>query len=481
MILPNVAAAVDGTGSAGMRRAVRYGKLPLLALAATTALETGERGSLAQAVDGLQTHFHLSEFQVGMIPTAMFLIGVVGAFPFGILADRVRRTYLLAAGVAIWTLCMGLGAIATSFAFLFVSRLGVGMVEANGPAAVSLLADYYPVKDRAKKMGLYQLGAFFGGIAGFVGGGVAVKYGGWRWAFIMWIPFGIAVILLLLAQPEPRRGDQDDEFSDDLGVLPELAAGETLARLTLPEPPRVGTLDYATASSRDVFRELLKIRSMWFGVFSLTVGQLLLSALQFWSVEYFKKVHHLDAAQAGGIMGLLAMGSVAGILGGGFISDRYLRRGVLNARVYVVVVGSILGTATLMPAFASTSLAVTAPLFFFGGLFLTLPLAPSEALVTDVCVAQLRGRAATVRSVVRALSAFGPLIVGGLATAFGGGADGLRLALVWLCPAYAVGGVVMLFAAKHYPGDIAFVAAESRRCRPETDTPDEIDRTTLET
>ena len=42
---------------------------------------------------------------------------------------------------------------------------------------------------------------------------------------------------------------------------------------------------------------------------------------------------------------------------------------------------------------------------------------------------------------------------------------GLQTALVAVTPVYAVGGVIMLFAARTYPSDLAFVAAESRRLR----------------
>jgi hypothetical protein len=42
---------------------------------------------------------------------------------------------------------------------------------------------------------------------------------------------------------------------------------------------------------------------------------------------------------------------------------------------------------------------------------------------------------------------------------------GLQAALVAITPLYAIGGVIMLFAARTYPSDLAFVAAESRRLR----------------
>src|ERR1700737_3452514 len=134
-------------------KVVRYGWMPLIALGATVALESGERQSLAQAVDGIQKSFHVSDFQISLLPFAMALVGVVGGFPIGVLTDRVRRTALIGIAIVIWTVCMGLNALAGSYALLFAFRLGVGSVEANSPAAVSLLSDYYPAKDRARNKG----------------------------------------------------------------------------------------------------------------------------------------------------------------------------------------------------------------------------------------------------------------------------------------------------------------------------------------
>ena len=50
-------------------KAVHYGAYPVVALAATVMLETGERGSLSQAADGIQAHFHVSDFWIGALPT----------------------------------------------------------------------------------------------------------------------------------------------------------------------------------------------------------------------------------------------------------------------------------------------------------------------------------------------------------------------------------------------------------------------------
>jgi predicted MFS family arabinose efflux permease len=443
------------------RRAVVYGSMPVVALAATVMLETGERGSLSQAVDGIQSQFHVSDFWIGALPSAMALIGAFGSIPFGALADRTRRVFLLAGAMAIWTLVMGLNALAPSFIFLFATRLGVGVVEANGPASVSLLSDYYPVHDRAKRIGMYNSGALVGSALGLGLAGVVVDQWGWRAAFWMWIPFGIATVLVLLRTPEPARGHQDADFHEDMSVDSAMGGVDatTLAgRLELPEPTRTSTVDYSRLGFWDAYGEILRIRSMWFGVIGITISQALLSGLGFWGVPYFKEVHHLSASAAGGYVIIFGLGAAIGVVTGGFVADRILRRGIVNARIYVVVVSSLIATIAFIPAFLSTDLLVTLPLFFVGGIFLTLPVAPADALLTDVVVAPLRGRAAGIRSLVRSAAGLMPVVIGALK-----GVYDLRIALVIVTPVYAVGGLIMLIAARTYPSDLAFVVAESRR------------------
>ncbi|MEY2571751.1 MAG: hypothetical protein QOE63_2101 [Acidimicrobiaceae bacterium] len=463
-------------------RAARYGSLPLVALAATVMLETGERGSLSQAVDGIQAQFHVSDFWIGALPSAMTIIGAFGSIPFGHLADRYRRTLLLALAMAVWTSVLGLSAMAPTFFLLFITRLGVGIVEANGPASISLICDYYPIAERARRIGLYNSGALVGSMLGLGLSGVFVDQWGWRAAFVMWVPLGVGVVLLLLRIPEPARGHQDADFHADMEAshsrranapdpaLDPLAGVDatSLANvLTLPEPSRIGTFDYDNDDWRAVYRELFKIRSMWFGVIGITISQALLVGLGFWGVPFFKEAQHLSASAAGGYVIVFGLGAAIGVLSGGFVADRLLRRGIVNARIYVVVASSLIATAAFVPAFASHSLAITAPLFVVGGFFLTLPVAPADALLTDVVVAQLRGRAAALRSVVRSAAGLAPLAIGALK-----GLTDLRTALVLFTPLYAVGGLIMLGAARHYPGDLAFVIAESRRVRQGEAEPD---------
>jgi predicted MFS family arabinose efflux permease len=420
-------------------------------------LEQGERLSLAQAFDGIRADFGVSDTALGALAACMVLVGVIGGLPIGALADRWHRRTLLVIAMVIWTTCMGLGAIAPGFVFLFIGRLGVGAVEANGPASYSLMADYYPVAIRARMMGRYQLGSAVGGLLGVGLSGVLVDSYGWRAAFWMWIPIGVVVVLVLTRLPDPERGGQDRAFHlEEVDRVDVDGVPGLLADLHLPEPRR-STLP-ADPTWMDVLRELRQIRSMWFGLMSLTISSFLLGALSVWGIDFFKQAFDLSATKAGAFVPVIGGGAALGLVGGGELADRLLQRGMTNARVYVAAVSSVLASVLLLPAFLTSSLPVAAVLLFLGSLCLTIPVAPSEALVSDVVPGELRGRAAAIRSVVRALSALAPLIVGALSDI-----TDLPTALALVTPLYAVGGLVMLLAARTYPADLAFVAADARR------------------
>ncbi|MDX6285100.1 MAG: hypothetical protein QOG53_585 [Frankiales bacterium] len=466
------------------RKAVSYGAFPLIALASTQFIQAGETNSLGFAADGIHDAFGVSDFWIGLIPFAMNIAAIAGVLPFGYIADKGRRTLLLAVGTVIWTVAMGFTGFATGFVFLLLARMWVGGLEATSPAAISLIGDYWPVEHRSAKMSLYQLGNIAGAVVAFIVAGAAVQLAsdpgtnnGWRWAFWVWIPFGIVSTILLLRSPEPRRGNHDlrEEIHPGVGGLAvadqvaEARADEDLERIAelveLPEPVRVGTVDYHDLGTRDALREIWKIKSMWYGLASITVAQLITNALALWAIPYFKRVHHMGDAQAGAVASLLLISSIAGFIISGRLCDRMLQRGRLNFKVSYIAVTSVLGTVLLMGAFASPTLWVTVPLFFLGGFCVTAPVAPAETLMTDVVVCDLRGRAAMLRSIVRTASTVGPLIVGGLSVLLGGG-TAIRWALVALLPVYAIGGLICLGARKTYAKDLAFAIAETRRTEP---------------
>src|SRR5215216_7020814 len=128
-----------------------------------------------------------TDLQLALLGSMSFVIFfTVLGIPFGRLSDRVVRKNMIAAGLAVWGLFSGLTGFATGFWSLFVCRLMVGVGEASlGPAALSLLSDYFPPRMRATVQSIYSTGiAIGGGLAFFLGGWIGQAHG-WRWAFYL--------------------------------------------------------------------------------------------------------------------------------------------------------------------------------------------------------------------------------------------------------------------------------------------------------
>lgn len=135
----------------------------------------------------IKAEMAFSDLQLALLGTTSFVIFyTLLGIPFGRLADRVVRRNLIAAGLAVWSLFSGLTGFADSFWTLFLCRVMVGVGEATlGPAALSLLSDYFPPRMRATVQGIYSSGiAIGGGLAFFLGGWIGQSYG-WRWAFYL--------------------------------------------------------------------------------------------------------------------------------------------------------------------------------------------------------------------------------------------------------------------------------------------------------
>src|SRR5437868_385783 len=124
----------------------------------------------------IKAEMNLSYKQLALLGTTSFFIfySLLG-IPFGRMADRVSRKKLIAVGLAIWSLFSGLTGFATGFWTIFLCRVMVGVGEATlGPAALSLLSDYFPPRIRATVQAIYSSGIAVGaGLAFFFGGQIA--------------------------------------------------------------------------------------------------------------------------------------------------------------------------------------------------------------------------------------------------------------------------------------------------------------------
>lgn len=155
----------------------------------------------------IKAEFNFTDTQLALLGTTSFVIFyTILGIPFGRMADRGSRTKIIAFGLAVWSLFSGLTGFANDFWTMFFCRVMVGVGEATlGPAAISLLADYFSPGKRATVTSIYSMGIAVGaGLAAIAGGYLSQM--GWRQAFwIVGFPGVIlAVMVFLLREPERR-------------------------------------------------------------------------------------------------------------------------------------------------------------------------------------------------------------------------------------------------------------------------------------
>ena len=104
-----------------------------------------DRQTLAAILEPLRHEFSLSDTQLGGLFTLFTVVFALAGLPLGKLADTHSRRGLLAGGIAVWTALTGMAGLATSYAMLLGTRLGVGIGEAVcTPAATSWIGDLVP-------------------------------------------------------------------------------------------------------------------------------------------------------------------------------------------------------------------------------------------------------------------------------------------------------------------------------------------------
>lgn len=303
-----------------------------------------------------------SDLQLALLGTTSFVIFyTLLGIPFGWLADRTRRKYLIAGGLAVWSLFSGLTGFANSFWTIFLCRVMVGVGEATlGPAALSLLSDYFPPRMRATVQAIYSSGiAIGGGVAFFLGGWLGSNPNwGWRWAFyLLGFPGLILTIFVLLLKEQPR--------------------GRT----------EVAAVRYNRSDWKILFQSVpLRYLYLGYALFGLAANN-----LGIWGASFFARVHGMDLALIGWLAGLLSIAAgVPGTILGGYAADRFRSMG-RGGRMYFSACAALISIPLwLILLFSGNVALLLIANFILLGLAL-MWLGPAAADVHDIAGPHLRG------------------------------------------------------------------------------------------
>jgi len=169
-----------------------------------------DRQILAALTEPIRLEWGLTDTQIGWLVTAFTLLYAAMGLPLGRLADVWQRKFVLAIGLAFWSLLTGLSGLCWNFWSLFGARLGVGIGEAScAPAASSLIGDLFPQSWRSRAMSVFMLGLPLGVGTSYLVGGAVAQHFGWRSVFYLAGAPGLLLAAGALFLAEPLRGQSE--------------------------------------------------------------------------------------------------------------------------------------------------------------------------------------------------------------------------------------------------------------------------------
>lgn len=382
---------------------------------ATYVINAIDRGVVSVVIEPLKEEFGLLDSEIGLITGLAFGVSYsLAVLPIGWLVDRFSRRNLLALLLALWSGMTALSGFATSFAQLFLLRIGVGATESGAsPAMSSLISDLYEPAKRINAFSLMFVAVAVGGAVAAAGGGWIAEHHGWRAAFLVaGVPGLIVAVLLYTTTREPARGGLDERKRQSVAALP-LAA--TL-RFCIRQPSLLFV--YGGAAS----------------------GGAALSILAVWTIPFLMRSHGLSLVEAGAVVAVAFGSAVAvGAVTAALVVTRVSR---WRPAAGVILVGlTTLAAAPLAAVGLLTDdVAVAIAALFVAKVFISSYLPIGTGVIVQVTDARMRGFAISVRDFLNNLVGYGvaPFVVGVISTAVGG-TESLRQALLITLVATMVG------------------------------------------
>ena len=358
-------------------------------------------------IEPIRSHFGVGDTAIGLLIGLGFaLFSALSGLALGRLADRFQRAAILLWSTVLFSLCGTASGLVSTFALLFMTRVGVGVGRGGLlPAGSSLLSDYFPPERRGLAISMVMTG-------NRLGAGLALLVGG----VLLGILSGDAPLRLpLVGALVPWQG------ALVVAGLPGLVVA-LLLKTTVREPPRRDDTRVGRAAASDEayawpsIRTYLRANRTPVGILGAAVGLFFLGTIGsgVWLPTFLIRTYGWTAQQAGVSFGLvLLVTATLGTLAGGRLTVYLAARGYEDANVRVLLYALIgLVPCRLLYPFMPTgelALVVLAPTLFL----VSLPLGTLPAAVQNIFPNRMRAFATAVYALLVNLIGMGlgpPLI-----------------------------------------------------------------------
>jgi MFS transporter, ACS family, hexuronate transporter len=252
------------------------------------------RQAYAVSAPTLQQIFSLSNEDYGLLTSGFFLAYTLSNGVSGPIIDRLgaKCGYLLC--MFLWSTAVGLIGAAQNVWMLagFLMLLGLGEAG-NWPAAVKVVTEWFPPKERSLASGIFNSGAGIGALVGPTAVGLLLIHLGWRPAFVI---VGLIGYVWMIGFAVVYR-------------TPATVAAEVTAR---PPPPW----------------HLLKTRFLLFFALSKMFMDPVWYFYVFWLPKFLTDVHHFNLKQIVWLAPVPFIVADIGNLAGGGFTQLLISRGI---------------------------------------------------------------------------------------------------------------------------------------------------------
>ncbi|MBV9759521.1 MAG: MFS transporter [Acidobacteriaceae bacterium] len=293
----------------------------------------------------IAAQLHWTDTQYGLINSA-FQLGYAIMLPIsGRLIDWLGIRLGYTAAVVFWSLSSMAHSLAGS-AFQFgVARLGLGLGEAaNFPAALKTVADWFPRRERATAVGLFNSGSNIGAVVAPLVVPILTARFGWHSAFLFTGSLSATwaiVWFFFYREPEQHRRLSAEEL-----------------RLIRSDQ------DAAAPTQKFSYLRLLSTRAAW----AFVIGKFLTDPVWwfylFWLPGFLNAKYGLDLIHLGPPLATVYLSADIGSIGGGWLSSSLLKRGWTPeaARKTAMLVCALAVTAVIFVPYAAAHLWFTVAL-----------------------------------------------------------------------------------------------------------------------
>jgi len=417
---------MDTTPTHALPRGYKWELVFLLCLA--FFFHQGDRAIFGVVLSQIKVDLHLSDAQLGLVGSVLFLTLALMMPVAGYVGDRFKKNRVITSCLIFWSSAtLFTGCVQGIVGLVLLRSVATAGGEAfYAPAAYSLMAKFHH-RTRALALSLHQSALYIGVMtSGFLGGWIAQQWG-WRSAFYV---FGGCGILLGIV------------FMFRLKDAPEAATAQSATR------PPLG-------------REMLDALGV---IFRVPTAMLLLTgfiaivfvnnAFVVWAPEFLREKQDLPLALAGGYsMFWHHLPALVGITIGGPLSDRWvLKRN--TARIELQAGAMTLGVPSIMLMGLAPNLMMACVGLAAFGFFRGLYESNTHAALFDVIPPHRRGSAVAVTVMIAfLLGSTSPWLLG-RCREWWGNEHGLSYGFASLSFAYLIGaGAVTLARARFFQRD----------------------------